>query len=763
MANLFLTDIPNSAKKSTETIYEIKAPLATFDTIDLDDWDEDNVSRKFSKSTDKIANSNSKSSEKISNSNSNKQLKQDTQVDVGIGGIEKVGTAVDKDIEVTVDRKEIKKSESHKGGEVNDKIKTKKSKEDSHNANVKESKKKSSKCDKSKSEEVKVETRVSNSGNTLEKPKHKEHGASSVKSKLGKILKSPKSDSKSKVGELMLKTGDSNGDKKVNNRTPVKTNGNHIALPVTEDIDTPTPTEDASKQLDNVSVDTLNSESENNASGGGSHGDLMDPNSSENNASAEDIQTKLKLKGRKHKEKASNVKYEKIGSLSDVSDQEKSECGKTEVGNSGSSFPRLELKTKGYDSDSDSSDSDSGYIRRGYIANVKGIGPQHLRSIVGGNDAVDSDSTPCSSPKISRPLIPPPLSKEDAAKLSKRKAYEKRLQRLQVTTTPIERPRSTTPINIHGLEEYINISSPERSPAKGSHEKLKIKLPLDDLGRSPRHLLGHRRCASGDGQIFNFNEELLFTHTKSAILLEDDGHQTKSPKRILVPPTLSPKLSPAHLLKSPRSTSALDPNHPPKYFFNPKSPTTSKFNTASVENTNMKNDNETYEDTSWAKFDDFKSSEINSDKSDTEMKETPSFKGDAQSKTNDVEEKSVKTSDNARNFITNVETEKNTLPDLNELEDEWNNEEILTVNIVDNGETKKCDIECHMKENVKENYSVNGKTDKNNEPVAIELNEMEQNSHDGMRNNFDEKLKLEDSGNGLSKGIVLEEDVDSLC
>lgn len=117
---------------------------------------------------------------------------------------------------------------------------------------------------------------------------------------------------------------------------------------------------------------------------------------------------------------------------------------------------------------------------------------------------------------------------------SKRKAYERRLQRLQVKTTPINRPRSATPLSVVTLDEYTNLSSPEISP---NLEKLKIVLPADQFGRpikSPR----------SKENAFDFNEDRLFRHTKEAIVLQSDGSIGQSPRRIFIPPTLSPSQSP---------------------------------------------------------------------------------------------------------------------------------------------------------------------------------------------------------------------------
>lgn len=571
MAHLYLADVSSNTKRSTETIYEIKAPLATFDTIDLDDFDEDSV--KNSPTKDEVKNNKTAVADKP-----------------------------EKGIEELSEQKNAKSDKNLKTENVN--------------------------VDKNKNNKLEI-----------------------ADNKCAEELK------------------------------------NNIDSSIDMERDTPTPTKETA-QFDNDSLSTLNSESENSVPKPESaQSDLMDPNSSENNASAEEIQTKLKQKGRKHKEKASNVKYEKIDSLSDVSDYEKSEQHE-------SPLPAIKLRSKAYDSDSDSTDSESGYIRTGFTS-ARGAGGRHLRAGISnsahGLDFVDSDSTPCSSPKVRRPVIPPPLSKEDAAKRSKKKAYEKRLQRLQVTNTPIERPRSTTPINIVALEEYVNISSPEKSPAKGSLEKLKIKLPLEETGRtkSPRRVAKSAAGESGDNQVFSFNEELLFTHTKSAIILEEDGNKYQSPKRILVPPTLSPKLSPARSPRSPRRF-CQDPHNLPKYVFSPKSP---NLNRNEEESKLIANDT-VPEQADWAKFDEvpndaFEGKELNM----------------CFAQTVNEENKEVKES----NSKASVEIPEDKLRVLNkdesvrdeEFDNEVENEEILTVNIDKSGEFTKCDIVCHTLESLK--------------------------------------------------------------
>jgi hypothetical protein len=85
---------------------------------------------------------------------------------------------------------------------------------------------------------------------------------------------------------------------------------------------------------------------------------------------------------------------------------------------------------------------------------------------------------------------------------------QKRIQRLQVTNKPVERPRSTTPINVVNFEEY----KPEKSPSLNS-EKLSIKLPPEEFRKRHKSPLRHH------GDIFTFvNEDQLFTRTKSSVV-----------------------------------------------------------------------------------------------------------------------------------------------------------------------------------------------------------------------------------------------------
>ncbi|XP_053400869.1 uncharacterized protein LOC128557500 [Mercenaria mercenaria] len=625
MAHLYLADVPNSTKRSTETIYEIKAPLATFDTIDLDDWEEDTAKKSPNK-------------EEVKNDKTERCDKPEK-------GIEEIS--------------EQKCSRS-------------------------ESKQKSEKSSANNKENNKLEI-VDN-----------------------KIIKHLKSD---------------------------------INASVAKELETPTPTEE-SAQFDNES---LNSETENSGhKPEGAPSDLMDPNSSENNASAEEIQTKLKQKGRKHKEKASNVKYEKIESFSDISDYEKSE--------NQSPLPVVKLRSKAYDSDSDSSDSDSGFIRTGFVT-TRGAGARHLRAgfsnSAPGLDFVDSDSTPCSSPKVTRPVIPPPLSKEDAAKLSKKKAYEKRLQRLQVTTTPIERPRSTTPINIVALEEYVNISSPEKSPAKGSLEKLKIKLPLDETGRtkSPRRTVKSATWESGDNQVFSFNEELLFTHTKSAILLDEDGNKYQSPKRILVPPTLSPKLSPARSPRSPRRF-CQDTHNLPRYVYSPKSLKVNK----SEEISKVIAADAVTEQANWAKFD-----EVPKEIDVFDGEETNNSASIAQTE-NELDKQGETTDLNAS---IEIFEDKSKVLDENAKDDNFDNdvdnEEILTVKIDKTGDFTKCDIECHTAERLRndaESLKNEKGLDKTNEINSIEIR---------TETDRDKYSKEKRNGTCIISDDDKEQNFDSLC
>lgn len=372
--------------------------------------------------------------------------------------------------------------------------------------------------------------------------------------------------------------------------------------------------------------------------------------SSENNAAGGDILQRLKLKSKKHKETESKVKYQHIENTSDLSDQEKSP------------LPDLKLAStyKICDSDTDSSDSDRGYIRSGYIAALKGTKKGSKKKnkravkVIQNYNLSGSESTPNASPKIFRPILPPPLSEEERAQQSKRKAYEKRLQRLQVTTTPIERPRSTTPIDIFGLEEYANISSPEKTPVNGNFEKLKITLPPDEFhqkGQSPRK--SSKLTESQDPHVFTFNEDLLFTHTKSALVIQDEKVKGQSPKKILIPPTLSPALSP----RSQRCSTALNLSpRSPRYFYNPSQ---NRIISPSHVGEN------------WAKFED----------------EIPIHAGNAK----------PESKERYQDSDTSPGLKESIARDIHSLDAEdkvLNEEEILTINVKVVADKKVCDIKC---------------------------------------------------------------------
>ncbi|KAK3597396.1 hypothetical protein CHS0354_040122 [Potamilus streckersoni] len=273
---------------------------------------------------------------------------------------------------------------------------------------------------------------------------------------------------------------------------------------------------------------------------------------------------------KKRKNIDSSVQYERIenGSTPDLSDQEKS-------------LKELSFDVKGSSlsvSDSESSDSDSGYVRSGYISVSKGVITQkiglfkHVKVPVinDANSPSDSELTPTNSPNLRTrvPLPLPTLSDEDKKIRSKRKAYEKKLQRLQVTTNPIERPRSTTPISVFGLEEYASFSSPEKSPASTKLEKLKIKLPSDEFGA--KHKETPKRGSKSEGHnIFDFSEEKLYTRTRAALLVQSDCIWGTSPKRVLIPPTLSPATS-RKISKTLGSTGDLMKNSP-EHIYDPVS------------------------------------------------------------------------------------------------------------------------------------------------------------------------------------------------
>lgn len=619
MAQLFLADVHNGSEKSTETIYEIKAPLATFDTVDLDD---DQISLR-SVQTDNVS--------------------------------------------------ELPEKGIREAAEIESK-------------------------------------------------------GSSFDSNEGRDLSTPTPVSGSQTGSTSAHVSH-----EVDTNTVVKLTDKH-------------------KALDNDSSNTVQSDTEiTSCATTQTNDDMMDPNSSENNASAEEIQKKLKVKGRKHKEKASNVKYEKIDN-SDVSDYERS-----------SPMPGMKLgadNMKGFSTDSDTSDSDDGYIRGGFIATAKGgksskhgKSSWHYAQNRLGIDSVDSDSTPCSSPKVTRPALPPPLSKEDAEKKSKKKAYEKRLQRLQVTTSPIERPRSTTPINIHSLEDYASISSPEKSSTPSSLEKLKITLPLEETYKSPK-----RTPRSGEANdVFNFSEDLLFTHTKSAILVEDGGERSASPKRILVPPTLSPKLSPARSPIISRSGSSS-----PRYYFSPGTKWQGHSRSSSHEITP---DFFTVTHERWANFDSVsnKNEEPKDKYEGGNGLEGTDKKADLDHLRKNLfaDASTIGDGDTRNNEVHGFGDDFSNIVSVSDKEKELNTEEILTVKIETQGDTHTCDIKFDVVEkNLKEDQS-NNKTNEdqsNSKTVNIETvdtnRELEKNTENGI---------AEDKSLGGNKTSLNENVVESVC
>ncbi|XP_061172565.1 uncharacterized protein LOC133181931 [Saccostrea echinata] len=255
------------------------------------------------------------------------------------------------------------------------------------------------------------------------------------------------------------------------------------------------------------------------------------------------------------------------------------------------------------DSDSESSDSDSGYLRSGYVkveSRQSGDSDsglhfetsyfKHISDSIHLNNDSSCEPTPTSSPILPRVSISTLLGELQNEKIqSKRKALEKKIQRLQVTNTPVERPRSTTPINVHTFEEYVKeFDSPEKKSCIESGVKLQIKLPGEEFShkhKSPRKLKSSQK---DNLTVFNFNEDQLFSRTKSAVVVQDDGvSPTPSPRRVLLPPNLTPTASPV----LSRGHVEVSPN-----FF---------------ENKTLINESKSTENLEWVAFDQTKSSEAN--------------------------------------------------------------------------------------------------------------------------------------------------------
>jgi hypothetical protein len=277
------------------------------------------------------------------------------------------------------------------------------------------------------------------------------------------------------------------------------------------------------------------------------------------NPSQENVFDECDSKLRKKIGKFLSVKtYKKI---SEPKEEEKNHEGEKDIVSKScdDTNDKVSLQCNSSDSSSESSDSDSGYLRSGYVKvenrrsgdSNSGIHLEtsyfkHLSDSVHSNDS-SCEPTPTSSPILPRVSISTLLGELQNEKIqSKRKALEKKIQRLQVTNTPVVRPRSTTPINIHTLDEYVKeFDSPERKSSSESGEKLQIKLPGEEFvhkHKSPRRQKSSQKEVLS---VFNFNEDHLFSRTKSAVVVDDDGvSPAPSPRRVLLPPSLTPKSSP---------------------------------------------------------------------------------------------------------------------------------------------------------------------------------------------------------------------------
>ncbi|XP_013388524.1 uncharacterized protein LOC106157435 [Lingula anatina] len=120
---------------------------------------------------------------------------------------------------------------------------------------------------------------------------------------------------------------------------------------------------------------------------------------------------------------------------------------------------------------------------------------------------------------------------------------------LKVNTKPIERPRSRTPINLVTLDEYVCSESPEKSPGLS---KLNITLPGEEF--ETKEKISRKPKVATEKTWFNFNEANLFSHSKSAVIVNQlikNGRDSQ--KKMLVPKTLNE-------LKAEQS-SALQENH----------------------------------------------------------------------------------------------------------------------------------------------------------------------------------------------------------
>ncbi|XP_055879121.1 uncharacterized protein LOC106055933 [Biomphalaria glabrata] len=200
---------------------------------------------------------------------------------------------------------------------------------------------------------------------------------------------------------------------------------------------------------------------------------------------------------------------------------------------------RVTIPIKKQDSDSSSSSGSCNETTFKFQASRPSIGHLDYTDVDGNLDehCFDKDTH----------LFPENIDPSQILSPSKRKAYERRIERLRVTTSPIARPRSHTPISVVTLDEYANISSPELSPAPPSliPDKLKITLPCDEFTLKPKTpKLQSAKRKDSDEVCFEFTEEILFSRTKSALVVSEDGQIPVSPRRVLIPPTLTPSTSP---------------------------------------------------------------------------------------------------------------------------------------------------------------------------------------------------------------------------
>ncbi|KAK3790975.1 hypothetical protein RRG08_018545 [Elysia crispata] len=242
------------------------------------------------------------------------------------------------------------------------------------------------------------------------------------------------------------------------------------------------------------------------------------------------------------------------------------------------SLGRVSLPVRQPDSSSSSSSSPESCSEKTFTFQTLRAEASHLplTSAVQANNREDLDPVQDKYDNLTPEVIDP----TQILSPSKRKAYERRIERLKVTTSPIARPRSTTPINVVSLDEYATISSPDASPASPSvlQDKLKITLPADEFAakpKTPKHYSGKRR--SSEDTVFHFNEENLFSRSKSTLLVEGDGQLPLSPRRVLLPPALTPTSSP-RLSTSPRLSKPAEPESiPPTVSFSQQKATVHKF------------------------------------------------------------------------------------------------------------------------------------------------------------------------------------------